>query len=185
MCYVKYEQDIVSKHKVELVRWPAAIKFPNPSEIGTVEEIRKLCQVLKVGDCKWIMQSWRQQAAYAAMLAVKEAAGERVVKKRKERSDKGKTRAGAKGGKKAATGKSSNTGKGRGRHAGDKQDGVARGNEDDDDNNNDDNDEEEDQQPPKKKQKSTTAAKARAKKKLPPTPKSTQFIVDGDYDDDE
>ena len=149
MCYVKYKQDIVSKHKVELVGWPAAIKFSNPSEIGTVEEIRKLHQALKVGDCKWIAQSRRQQAAYVAMLAEKEAAGERVVKKRKERSDKGKTRAGAKSGKKAATGKSSNTGKGHGRRAGDKQGGVARGNEDDDDD--DDDDEEEDQQPPKKK----------------------------------
>ena len=117
------------------------------------------------------------------MLAAKEATGERVVKKRKERSDKGKTRAGAKSGKKAATGKSSNTGKGRGRRVGDKQGGVAHGNEDDDDD--DDDDEEEDQQPPKKKQKSATAAKAHAEKKLPPAPKSTQFIVDSDYDNDE
>jgi hypothetical protein len=183
MCYVKYEQDIVSKHKVELVGWPAAIKFSNPSKIGTVKEIRKLRQALKVGDCKWIAQSRRQQAAYAAMLAVKEAAGERVIKKRKERSDKGKMRAGAKGGKKAATGKSSNTGKGCGRCAGDKQGGVACGNEDDNDN--DEEEEEEDQQPPKKKRKSATAAKARAEKKLLPNPKSTQFIVDSDYDDDE
>ena len=75
MCYVKYEQDIISKHKVELVGWPAAIKFSNPSEIGTVEEIRKLRQALKVGDCKWITQSRRQQAAYAAMLAAKLGSG--------------------------------------------------------------------------------------------------------------
>ena len=47
------------------------------------------------------MQSQGKQAAYTEMLAAKEAAGERVVKKWKVRSDKGKTR--AKGRKKTAT----------------------------------------------------------------------------------
>lgn len=103
MCYVKYEQDIVTKYKVELVGWPTSIKFSNPSEIGTVGDIRKLRQALKVGECKWIVQSRGQQAAYAEMLAKKVAAGERVVKKRKERSDKGIPRV-SKGGKKAASG---------------------------------------------------------------------------------
>ncbi|KAF8221173.1 hypothetical protein L208DRAFT_1329741 [Tricholoma matsutake] len=57
MCYKNYEWDIVTKHKAEIIGWPTTIKFANPSEIGTVEEIQKLCQVLKVGECKWIIQS--------------------------------------------------------------------------------------------------------------------------------
>ncbi|KAF8219706.1 hypothetical protein L208DRAFT_1210884, partial [Tricholoma matsutake] len=77
MSYVKYEQDIVVKYKVELCGWPTMIKFDNPSEISTVNNIRKLHQALQAGECKW--------------LAMKEAAGETVVRKRKERSDKGKT----------------------------------------------------------------------------------------------
>jgi hypothetical protein len=39
MCYVKYEHDIISKHKVELVGWPSDIKFANPFEIRTVDKI--------------------------------------------------------------------------------------------------------------------------------------------------
>lgn len=37
--YRKYEFNIVSKHKVKLVGWPSAIKFANPSEIGTMDNI--------------------------------------------------------------------------------------------------------------------------------------------------
>ena len=52
MSYVKYEHNIISKYKVEIVGWPASIKFANPSEIGTVDEIRKLHEALRVGECK-------------------------------------------------------------------------------------------------------------------------------------
>jgi hypothetical protein len=170
MCYVKYDQDIVTKHKVELVGWPVSIKFANPSEIGTVDDIRKLRQALKVGDCKWIVQSRGQQAAYAERLAEKVAAGEQVVKKRKERSDKGKPRVS----KKAASGQS---GKGGRKHIEDKERRPGVG-EDDSDNN------EESRQPPKKKRK-YTAAKGRVEKKLPPTQKSNEFINTDDEDDDD
>jgi len=65
-----------------------------------------------VGDCKWVVQSQRQQVAHAEKLAVKEAAGGLVEKKRKERSDKGKSR--AKGGKKGVLRSSEKQG---GRHS--------------------------------------------------------------------
>jgi hypothetical protein len=123
MCYVKYNWDIVTKHKVKIVRWPEAVKFANPSEIGTIDEIWKLRQALKVGDCKWVAQSRRQQAAHAEMLAVKVATSEVVVKKRKQRSDKGKTR--GKGGKSVKIGE---------KVVQDKEGGSA-GNEDDNNNN--------------------------------------------------
>ena len=92
MCYVKYDQNIVAKHKVELVGWPASVKFANPSEISNVDDIRKLHHALNIGECKWIVQSQGQQAAYAEKITRKVAAGELVVKKRKQRSDKGKPR---------------------------------------------------------------------------------------------
>jgi hypothetical protein len=176
MCYVRYKQDIITKHKVELVGWPTSIRFANPSDIGTVDDIQKLRKALKAGECKWIMQSWGQQAAYAEMLAGKVAAGEQVVKKRKERSDKGKMQ--VKDGKKAVVGKS---GKGSRQHGGGKVRGP--GVSEDDDNNNNNNDEEP-RQPPKKKRKCVTAAKARVEKKLPPALKSKKFIFDSDDDDD-
>ena len=181
MCYKKYERDIVTKHKVELVGWPATIKFANPSDIGTVEDIRKLRQALKVGECKWIVQSRGQQAAYAEVLARKVAAGEQVAKKRKERSDKGKPR--AKGGTKAAqaskSGQSSKRGTQGKKHTGDKV-GEPSVSEDDDDS----GDNEIPKQPPRKKRKYTAAGKARAEKKLPPALKS-KFIVNTDDEDDD
>ena len=165
MCYVKYDRDIVSKHKVKIVGWPKAVKFANPSEIGTVDEIRKLCQALKVGECMWVAQSRRQQAAHTEMLATRVAAGELVVKKRKQRSDKGKTR-----------------GKG-----GEIHEKVVRDEKGGSAGNEDDNDDDNGGQPPKKKQKCVTTARARAcaAKKLPPAPKSKPFIDDSDDDDDE
>jgi hypothetical protein len=92
MSYVNYERDIVTKYKVKLTGWPPTVKFASPSEIGTVDDIRLLRQALKVGDCKWMVQTRRQQLAHAEVLAARVAAGEVVGKKRKQRSDKGKTR---------------------------------------------------------------------------------------------
>ena len=107
MCYVKYDQDIVSKDKVKLVGWHESVKFANLSTIRTVNEIWKLHQALRVGECKWVVLSQRQQTAHAEMLAGKVAAGEPIVKKRKQRSDKGKQR--GKGDKKAAVRMQENT----------------------------------------------------------------------------
>lgn len=171
MSYVNYEQDIVTKHKVELIGWPASIKFANPSEIGTVDNVRKLRQALKVGECKWIAQSRGQQAAYAVKLAAKIASGQVAGKKRKQRSDKGKTR-GSKGGKKVASNQSGKAGR---KHK------ERDASEDD----SSDNDNAESRQPPKKKRKYGAAAKARAEKKLPPAPKSKAFIIDTDEDEDD
>ncbi|KAF8223327.1 hypothetical protein L208DRAFT_1381503 [Tricholoma matsutake] len=165
---MKYDWDIVSKHKVKIVGWPELVKFTNPSKIGTVDEIQKLCQALKVGECKWVAQSRRQQAAHTEMLSAKVAAGELVVKKRKQRSDKGKTR--GKGDKKAAAGKA-------GKCTWDNEEGSA-GDEDDD------GKEQERRQPPKKKRKSVATVMARTVKKLPPAPKSKAFISESTDNDE-
>jgi len=55
--YVNYETAIVEKYKVELLGWPSKIKFANPSAIGTVDEICMLCDALKAGECKWVVQT--------------------------------------------------------------------------------------------------------------------------------
>jgi hypothetical protein len=167
MCYVKYDWDIISKHKVKIVGWPKAVKFANPSEIRTVDEIQKLCQTLKLSKCKWVAQFRRQQAAHTEMLATKVAASELVVKKRKQRSDKGKMR-GKGGGKSVEI------------HEKGMQDerGGSTGNEND-------NDDDNGGQPPKKRQKHVTTGKARVHvlKKLLPTPKSKLLIDESDDND--
>ncbi|KAF8518835.1 hypothetical protein BU17DRAFT_90632 [Hysterangium stoloniferum] len=159
MSYIKYDCNIVSKYKVELVGWPASIKFANPSEIGTIDKIRTLRQALRVGDCKWIAQSQRQQAAHMEKLTVKEAAGELVVKKRKERSDKGKVR--TKGSMKDVLPKGGQEG---GRCMRDSENDKGP------------------QQPPRKKRKHATMTMSNTAKQLPPTRNSKEFI--SDYDDD-
>ncbi|KAF8234746.1 hypothetical protein L208DRAFT_1260316, partial [Tricholoma matsutake] len=105
----------------------------------------------------------------AEKLATKEAAGG-LVKKRKERSDKGKLRGSLKGKKKASASMSSTQ---------DDQVQGPGGSEDDED------DEDEPRQPAKKKQKHAPAAKVCVEKKLPPAPKSRAFIADTDDEDDE
>ncbi|KAF8239106.1 hypothetical protein L208DRAFT_1478308 [Tricholoma matsutake] len=39
MSYMKYDCNIISKYKVELLGWPTSVKFANPLEIGTIGEI--------------------------------------------------------------------------------------------------------------------------------------------------
>jgi len=92
MNYINYEIAIVEKHKIELVGWPQGITFANPSAIGTVGDIRLLRTALIAGECKWIVQTKRQQAAHAEVLKEKRDTGEVIGKKRKQRSDKGKKR---------------------------------------------------------------------------------------------
>ena len=174
MCYRKYDQNIVTRHKVELVGWPTSINFANPSEIGNVDDIRKLRQALMVRECKWIVQSRGQQAAYAEKVARKAAAGEQVPKKRKQRSDKGKQR-GSKGGKNT----SGQSGKRAKKHTGDEE------TEEIEDFSEEENNSENSRQPPKKKRKVVEAAKKPFQKKLPPAPKSKPFIAETDDDDDD
>jgi hypothetical protein len=170
MSYVKYECDIVTKYKVELLGWPVTIKFTNPSEISTVDDIRKLCQALKDGACKWVVQLQRQQEAHIKMITVREAIGESTVKKIKERSDKGKMR--GQGSKKVRKKLGKDGGKCM-RH--DEIAGQEGGGDD----------ENGEKQPPKKKRKTTSKTTASAAKKLPPAPKSCTFIDDSDKDSDE
>jgi hypothetical protein len=93
MNYMNYETAIVEKYKVELVGWPPHIPFANPSTLGTMDAVRSLRSALQVGECKWVAQTLRQQAAHADKLKALRESGQIIGKKRKERSDKGKKRA--------------------------------------------------------------------------------------------
>ena len=84
MSYIKYEIEIVTRHKVELVGWSQSIPFASPSVIGTIAALRLLRSALRVGDCKWVVQTKRQQEAYAAKLAARVAGRETLARKRKE-----------------------------------------------------------------------------------------------------
>ncbi|KAG1758160.1 hypothetical protein EDD22DRAFT_912125 [Suillus occidentalis] len=53
MNYSNYETAVVETYAVQLIGWPASIKFINPSNIGTVGDIRKLRDALKARTCYW------------------------------------------------------------------------------------------------------------------------------------
>ena len=117
------------------------------------------------------MQSRRQQVTHAEKLAAKEAAGEVVVKKRKERSDKGKPRTkGSKRNSHLTSGQQDGT-----CTWDNKEDNKGVYEEDIDDNGS---------QPPRKKTKHAAAALSNAARQLPPA--SKEFINDNnsDIDDD-
>lgn len=91
MNYFNYEFSIIQLHSVKIVGWPMDLKFANPSEIGTVVEIRKLRNALRSGTCHWVKMSKAQLNAHIEDLKNRSNEGEAIVKPRKKRSDAGTT----------------------------------------------------------------------------------------------
>ncbi|KAG1729474.1 hypothetical protein EDD22DRAFT_1015222 [Suillus occidentalis] len=92
MNYSNYETAVVETYAVQLIGWPASIKFINPSNIGTVGDIRKLRDALKARTCYWAALTPVEVKAHTAELNVRRLAGEVVRKPRKKRSDAGGSR---------------------------------------------------------------------------------------------
>jgi hypothetical protein len=92
MNYANYETSIVQQMGVRLVGWPKAVKFVNPSQIGTVLEIRTLRDDLKSGACHWIKLTKAQLDVHRADLEERREQGETVGRQRKKRSDAGTSR---------------------------------------------------------------------------------------------
>ena len=92
MNYNNYDTAIVETYGVKIVGWPASVPFTNPSNIGTIGEIRKLRDALKSGECRWKKLSKGERGAFNADLNTRCAAGESVKKPRKKRSDAGVSR---------------------------------------------------------------------------------------------
>lgn len=89
MNYSNYETAVVETYAVRLIGWLASIKFINPSNIGTVGDIRKLRDALKARTCYWTALMPVEVKAHTAELDVRRSAGEVVRKPRKKRSDAG------------------------------------------------------------------------------------------------
>jgi hypothetical protein len=92
MNYFNYDIKIVSELGRKLVGWPAKVKFANPSEIGTVSEIRTLRDALRSGECHWVKLTKSQIEGHKADLESRREAGQTVGKPRKKRSDAGTKR---------------------------------------------------------------------------------------------
>ena len=89
MNYANYETAIVQQYSVCLVGWPKSVKFVNPSQIGTVLEIRTLRDDLRSGACHWVKLTKSQLAARIADLEERREQGETIGKQRKKHSDAG------------------------------------------------------------------------------------------------
>src|SRR5277367_3465810 len=92
MNYVSYATNIQQKYRVELLGWPSNIPFANLHHITVVAVARKLQHALSVATCKWVVMTTRRVKEHAAALAIAVDGGDTVVKKRKQRSDKGTKR---------------------------------------------------------------------------------------------
>ena len=90
MNYANYETSIIQQMGVRLVGWPKTVKFVNPSQIGTVLEIRTLRDDLKSGACHWVKLTKGQLDAHRADMEERREQGETVGRQRKKRSDAGK-----------------------------------------------------------------------------------------------
>ena len=88
MNYANYDTGIILKYKVKLQGWPHH-KLVSPYDIHTIDELRNVRDALRCGSCFWMSISSREVTQHAKDVAEREAAGEVVGKKRKERSDKG------------------------------------------------------------------------------------------------
>ena len=92
MNYANYETSIMQQMGVHLVGWPKTVKFVNPSQIGTVLEIRTLRDDLRSGACHWIKLTRAQLDTHRIDMEERQEKGEVVGKQRKKRSDAGTSR---------------------------------------------------------------------------------------------
>ncbi|KAM6488896.1 hypothetical protein JOM56_001311 [Amanita muscaria] len=92
MNYVNYDKAIIQKYHVKLIGWPTTIKFMTPANLSSTDDVRKLRNALKTKTCHWIHLSEMEVDEHMTSIAEREAAGEQVGRKRKQRADKGKPR---------------------------------------------------------------------------------------------
>lgn len=88
MNYQNYDTQVIQRLGVKLVGWTHH-ELVSPYEIHCVDDLRTLHAALVCGACFWMRLSKGEVARHKADVEKREAAGEVVKKKRKERSDKG------------------------------------------------------------------------------------------------
>jgi hypothetical protein len=92
MSYANYDTAVVQAYKCKIIGWCG--KFVNPSEIGTIDELRTLRDAWACGSAHWVRLTPSQVNAHMAEVEEKMQRGEVVAKVRKRRSDAGTSRGG-------------------------------------------------------------------------------------------
>jgi hypothetical protein len=91
MNYVNYETQIMQRYQVKLLGYTYC-KFISPYNICVVDDLHVLRDALQCGSCCWVRMTKSEVSKHAAEIAKCEAAGEVVMTKRKQGSDKGMKR---------------------------------------------------------------------------------------------
>lgn len=88
MNYANYDTQVIQKYQCKIMGWTFN-KLISPFDINTVDDLRTLRDALRCGACFWVRMTRAEVSKHAADLVLREAAGEVIGKKRKQRSDKG------------------------------------------------------------------------------------------------
>ncbi|KAJ6522109.1 hypothetical protein DFH09DRAFT_1424189 [Mycena vulgaris] len=92
MSYEHYDVDIRQALKVEIAGWPIDIPMVSPGKITSVESLRALRDKLRSGAIHWVCMTKSQLTELDKELDERRNAKGGTLKKRAERSDKGKKR---------------------------------------------------------------------------------------------
>ncbi|KAJ7768085.1 hypothetical protein DFH07DRAFT_954658 [Mycena maculata] len=151
MDYVNYKVDVMHKFGVELAGWPSDIPFERPVKL-TADQGREIRDGLRSGAIRWVVMTKSQREELAQ--EIEELGGVAALKRRKMRSDKGKSR---KGKGKANNSDSEDEDGEDGEGGEDDEDG------DDEDNEDDEDEEDEDEEIPQRKSTAAATASSRSK----------------------
>ncbi|KAJ7080161.1 hypothetical protein B0H15DRAFT_765531, partial [Mycena belliarum] len=91
MSYSRYLVDIVQLFKVQLMGWPTEIPFVNPSQLGTIDRVRRIADGLRNGQIYWVQLQPDEVADVDAEVQRRRNSGT-LSKPRKPHNDAGKKR---------------------------------------------------------------------------------------------
>ncbi|KAG6807335.1 hypothetical protein H0H92_007964, partial [Tricholoma furcatifolium] len=164
MHYEKYDVDVVLKYGVVLKGWPPGIKFQSPAKLTRIEDACILREALLSGECHWVKLSKKERRECERDRREKLASGEIAPKERKRRSDAGVKRGPRNGGK----------GGGKRRRGGEESASESDGGQN-----------KENGVRCKKRRVGGAKDGASTPRKLPPMPKSREFVSSDESNDDE
>ncbi|KAJ7745012.1 hypothetical protein DFH07DRAFT_776916 [Mycena maculata] len=150
MDYVNYKVDVMHKFGMELAGWPSDIPFERLVKL-TADQGREIRSGLRCSAIRWVVMTKSQREELAE--EIEELGGVAALKRRKMRSDKGKSHKGK--------GKANNSDS-EDEDGEDGEDGEDNEDSDDEDNEDDEDEEDEDEEIPQRKS-TTTAASSRSK----------------------
>ncbi|KAJ6537597.1 hypothetical protein B0H10DRAFT_2246000 [Mycena sp. CBHHK59/15] len=89
MSYKFFKIDVAWAHKLKIVGWPSSIAFANPSELGVLEDLRRVRDDLRAGLIYFMALDDKEEQELGHELDAMRAANGGHLKMRKQRDDVG------------------------------------------------------------------------------------------------